>query len=122
MELSKTSGRFIHSQVYPSSTSQVPTQVDQLTKSDYTSQKFPPERIMRLQQITGTLLFYAKAIYFTILVALGTILSAQTSGTIEIEKAAHKLVDYCDTHHNTTLRYKASGMVLKSHSDASYFS
>ena len=67
-------------------------------------------------------MFYAKAIDLTILVALGTISAAQTSGTIEIEKAIQKLLDYCATHPDATLWYKASGVVLKEHSDASYLS
>ena len=50
------------------------------TKVEDTSKKLPPERILRLQQITGTLLFYDKLIDLTILVALGTIVAAQTSG------------------------------------------
>ena len=33
-----------------------------------------------------------------------------------------KLLDYYATHPSATLRYKASGMVPKAHSDASYFS
>ena len=41
---------------------------------------------MRLQKITGLLLFYAKVIYLTILVALGKIAAEQTSGKIETEK------------------------------------
>ena len=51
------------------------------TKAEDTSQKVPPERILRLQKITRTLLFYAKAIDLTILVAMGTITAAQISGT-----------------------------------------
>ena len=41
---------------------------------------------MRLQKITGLLLFYAKVIYLTILVALVKIAAEQTSGKIETEK------------------------------------
>ena len=57
----------------------------------------------------------------TILVALGTVSAAQTSGTIETEKAIQKLLYYCATNHNAKLRYKASEMVLKAHSGESYF-
>ena len=53
------------------------------TKADDISQKLPPERILRLQKITGILLFYAKDISLKILVALGTIVASQTSGKIE---------------------------------------
>ena len=69
----------------------------------------------------GTLLFYDKTIDLTILVALGTIEAAQTIGKIEKEKEIQKLLDYCATHPNATLRYKASRVVLKAHSDALYF-
>ena len=75
------------------------------------------ERILRLQQITGSLLVYAKKIDFTIVVVPGKIAAAQTSETIEKEKAIHRLLDYCATHHNATLRFNTSGMFLKAHSD-----
>ena len=61
---------------------------------------------------------YAKAIDLKILIAPGKIAAAQTSGTTETEKLMHKLLYYCTTPPNATLQYKASGMVLKSHSDA----
>ena len=67
-------------------------------------------------------MFYDKAIGLTIMATLRTISAAQTSGTTETEKAMHKLLDYCATHPNATLRYKASGVVLKAHSDAFYLS
>ena len=63
-------------------------------------------------------MFYAKAIDLKILVALGTIVSSQMIGTFKIEKEIQKLIDYYATYPNATLRYKASGMVLKAHSDA----
>ena len=68
----------------------------------------------------GTILFYAKAIDFKILVAMGKFSAAQTSETTETEKSMHKLLDYGATHPNTKLGYKASRMVLKLHSDAFY--
>ena len=58
----------------------------------------------------------------TIIVALGTISVSQTSETIETEKAVHKLIDYCTTHPDATLRYKASCMIIRAHNDAYYLS
>ena len=55
----------------------------QFTKAEDTYQKLPPEYIQRLQKITGTIFSYDKAIDLTILVALGAIAAAYTSGTIE---------------------------------------
>ena len=69
----------------------------------------------------GKLLFYEKAIDLTILVALVKIAAEKTSGTIETKKKMHKLLHHCATHPNYMLRYKANGMVLKAHSDTSYF-
>ena len=97
-------------------------ETQKFSKADDTSRKLTPERILILQKITGTLLFYAKAINLKILVSLGTIAAAQTSGTIEMEKSIHKLIDYFATHPDAILRYKASGMMLRAHSDASYLS
>jgi hypothetical protein len=41
----------------------------------------PPAELTQIQEITGTLLFYARAIDSTMLVALGTITSNQSKGT-----------------------------------------
>ena len=56
------------------------------------------------------------------LVALGTLASAQTQGTQATKRAANQLLDYCFTHPNARVRFHASGMVLAIHSDASYHS
>jgi hypothetical protein len=84
--------------------------------------KLPPERIQRIQKIVGTLLYYARAVDSTQLVALGTIAAQQANGTIKTEKATAHLLDYCHTHPDAILRYRASDMILKIHSDASYLS
>jgi hypothetical protein len=56
------------------------------------------------------------------LVALGTLASAQTKGTKATKKAAAQLLDYSFTHPDAKVRYHSSGMVLSIHSDASYHS
>ena len=53
---------------------------------------------------------------------MGAIAAEQTSGTIKMEKAIHKIIDYCATHTDVTLQKKASGIVLKVHIDESYLS
>ena len=73
-----------------------------------------------MHKITGMLLLYSRAIDLTLMVALGTIAAAQTIGEIETEKGIYKLLDYCATRPDNTLQYKASGMILKTYSDASY--
>ena len=78
--------------------------------------------ITRLQQIIGTLLFYGRAVDNTMLVALGTLASAQTTGTEATAKACAQLLDYAATHPDAVVRFNASGMILYIHSDASYLS
>ena len=55
----------------------------QFAKVDDTTRKLPPERILWLHQITGTLLFYYKEIDFIIPVALGPISASQPSVKIK---------------------------------------
>jgi hypothetical protein len=81
-----------------------------------------PEEIKRVQQITGTLLYYARAVDPTLLVALGTIAAQQARGTATTTAAINQLVDYCHTHPAETIQYRASDMILKIHSNASYLS
>ena len=75
-----------------------------------------------LQQILGTLLYYARAVDNTMLVAISTLASVQSKGTTATLNAAIHLLNYCATHPNATIRYKASDMILHVHSDASYLS
>ena len=51
---------------------------------------------------------------------LSTLASTQTKGTEETNRAAKQLLDYCDTHPEAIIRFRASPMMLKMHSDASY--
>jgi hypothetical protein len=78
--------------------------------------------ILRVQSITGTSLFYARAVDPTALVAIGTISAEQSKATENTNKKITRLLDYFATHPNTTIRYHRSGMVLYIHSDASYLS
>ena len=94
----------------------------QLTTPAGTSTPLNPAAIRRVQQITGTLLYYARAVDATLLVALGTIAAQQTNSTEQTNKAIAQMLDYCHTHPSATIRYRASDMILKIHSDASYLS
>jgi hypothetical protein len=80
----------------------------------------PPDRIHRIQQIIGTILYYARAVDITTLVALSCIAAEQTKATEDTEACVSHLLDYLSTHHDASIRYVASDMVLNVHSDASY--
>ena len=60
--------------------------------------------ITRLQEVIGTLLFYARAVDCTMLVALGTLASAQSKGTEATAQAVTQLLNYCATHPEATIR------------------
>ena len=76
--------------------------------------------IKELQKVIGTFLFYSRAIDNTMAHALNTLASAQANGTQQTKKAMTHFLQYCATHPNAKIRFKASDMILKIHSDASY--
>jgi hypothetical protein len=77
----------------------------------------PPE-VLRLQEVVGVLLYYARAVDSTMLVALSVIASAPTTATT-VRSITH-LLNYAATHPDATIRFQASSMILHVHSDASY--
>ena len=70
----------------------------------------------------GTLLYYGRAVDPTLAATLSSIAARQANGTEDVKAACHQLLDYCATHPNAGVRYTASDMILKIHSDASYLS
>jgi hypothetical protein len=94
----------------------------QLTPLADTSAALDRHGITKLQQVIGTLLYYARAIDSTMLVTLGTLASAQSKGTEQTAKAVTRLLNYAASHNDAAIEYKASDMVLYIHSDASYLS
>lgn len=81
----------------------------------------PAER-KPIQQLIGVLLFYARAVDCSLLVALSTLAAAQSKGTEATAAACTQLLNYCATHPDATVRFHASDMVLHVSSDASYLS
>ena len=76
----------------------------------------------RIQQIIGTLLYYARAVDPTMLLAINDISSQQAKPTATTTKHLCQLLDYAASNPSAVIRYKASGMVLHLHSDGSYLS
>ena len=75
-----------------------------------------------VQKVVGTLLDYGIAVDNTMLVALSTISSEQSSATYSTAKKITQLLNYLATQPDATTRYTRSDMVLWVHSDASYSS
>jgi hypothetical protein len=87
-----------------------------------TSAPLNKAEIKRVQDIVGTLLYYARAVDPTLLTALSAIAARQANGTRDVYNACHQLLDYVATHPNAGIRYQACDMILAVHTDASYLS
>jgi hypothetical protein len=78
--------------------------------------------VNKLQQLTGTLLYYARAVDPTLIMPINVLASEQSKSTEVTADKVIKLLNYCNTHPETKIRYHASDMILHIHSDASYLS
>jgi len=94
----------------------------QLTDPIDTSPPLQPSGIKFIQQVVGTFLYYARAVDNTMLTALSTLSSAQSKGTEATADALVKFLNYCATHPDAVIRFHASDMLLRVHSDTSYLS
>jgi hypothetical protein len=77
--------------------------------------------VNKLQELTGTLLYYARALDPTLIMSINVLASEQSKATADTSDKIIKLLNYCNTHPETKIRYHASDMILYIHSDASYF-
>ena len=73
-----------------------------------------------VQSITGSLLYYARAIDSTMLQALNEIASQQACPTQYTLQKCRRLLDYATTYPNAKIRFYASDMTLHVDSDAAY--
>ena len=80
------------------------------------------EETLRIQQIVGVFLYYARAIDSTFLTAVSKVSSAQAKPTAKVLQDAERLVQYASTQPAAQLVYYASKMDLIVHGDASYLS
>jgi hypothetical protein len=95
-------------------------------KMQYATQdETPPlsdKQCTTIQKITGSVLYYSRAVYPTVLMPLNDIATEQTTATKKTKTAAGQLLDYLATHPDAKIRFHASAMRLHIHSDASYMS
>ena len=75
-----------------------------------------------VQEVCGTLLYYARAVDCMMLAALGSITTEHTSPTANTMRNIKQLPDYAATHPDSVVTYRSSNIVLAAHSDASYLS
>ncbi len=65
-----------------------------------------------VQEVVGSLLYYAQAVNKKLLVALSAIAAHQAKATIATEQAVNLLLDYVATYPNDGIVYPASDMIL----------
>ena len=95
------------------SESQAPLPID-------TSRPLGKKEIKAVQKIVGSILFYARAVDMTVLMALSTIASEQTKGAEQTMDKALQVLDYLATHPDATIHFRATDMVMNIHLDTSY--
>jgi hypothetical protein len=78
--------------------------------------------VNKLQQLTGTLLYYSRAVDTTLIMPINVLASEQSKATSVTADKVIKLLNYCNTHPEIKIRYHASDMILHIHSDDSYLS
>jgi hypothetical protein len=60
--------------------------------------------VNKLQQLTGTLLYYARAVDPTLSMPINVIASEQSKATADTAEKVIKLLNYCNTHPETNIR------------------
>jgi hypothetical protein len=78
--------------------------------------------VKRVQKIVRSILYHARAVDMTVLMALSTIASKQTKGTEQAMEKALQVLDYLATHPDATIQFHATDMIMNIHLDASYLS
>jgi hypothetical protein len=86
------------------------------------SPKLSPAEIKKIQRVIRSILYYARAVDITVLMALSSIAIKQSKGTKNTMEKAKQLLDYLATYPDVTIHFQASDMILNVHSNASYLS
>ena len=86
-----------------------------------TSRLLNPKEIQYIWSVTGSFLYYGRALDNTTLPALNEIVSEQAQSTQQAMEKAQCLMDYVITYPNNYIRYYASDRILNIDSDAAYF-
>jgi hypothetical protein len=82
----------------------------------------PQKDVTRIQQLAGTLLYYARALDPRLILPVNVLASEQTQATAATAYKVIKLLKYYAPHPEAKFRYHASDMILHIHNDALYLS
>jgi hypothetical protein len=92
----------------------------QYATNEDTSPPLTGEEAKYVQEVAGTLLYYARALDSTILPALSAIATEKANPTEKTRATIKQLLDYYATQDKAVLTYKGSKMILAVHKDAGY--
>jgi hypothetical protein len=90
----------------------------QYVEDETTSPTLSDKDVNKLQQLTDTLVYYARAVDTTLIMPINLLASEKSRATAVTADKVIKLLNYCNTHPETKIRYHASDMILHIHSDA----
>jgi hypothetical protein len=82
----------------------------QFVNEETTSPVLSDKDVNKLQQLTGTLLYYARAVDPTLIMPINFLASEQSNATEVTADKVIKLLNHCNTHPETKIRYHASDM------------
>jgi hypothetical protein len=91
-----------------------------ITPDPDTSELFDASQKRCVQEIVGSLLYYARAVNNKLLVVLNAIAARQVKAMVKTEQAVDLLLDYIATYHNNSIVHCASNMILCAHADAGF--
>jgi hypothetical protein len=74
----------------------------------------------RIQEIMGSLFYYARAVNNKLLIAISAIAARQAKATVTTEQAVDLLLDYVATYPSDGIVYQASNMILCAHADVGF--
>jgi hypothetical protein len=104
---------------YPHTKPQYGAKIQYATDEDATPVLGKEEKKF-IQQVTGTLLYYARAVDSTLLTPLSAIASQQAAPTVATMEKVRQILDYVASQEEAVLTFNASKMILAVHSDAGY--
>jgi hypothetical protein len=70
------------------------------------------QQCLKSQKVTGSVLYYARAVDPIVLMLLNDIATDQTKAPEKTQAATNQMVDYLATHPDAAIRYHASDMIL----------
>jgi hypothetical protein len=73
----------------------------QYVENETTSPALSAKDVNKLHQLTGTLLYYARAVDPTLIMPISVLASEQSKATSDTAEKVIKLLNYCNTHPET---------------------